>query len=79
MLELQTENSDLKSQLSKLRLNLKEVSKFIKSKDEIINDNSKKVSKLLSDFECEKCPFQADSLMEFNFHLSQKHPVKSAS
>ena len=60
-------------------MNLKEQSKLIKTNDEIISDKSKKVSKLLSDFKCEKCQFQADSLMEFNFHLSQKHPVKSAS
>ena len=57
--------------------NLKEQTKLIETKDEIISDKSKKVSKLLSDFECEKCQFQAESLMEFNFHLSQKHPTKS--
>ena len=56
---------------------LKEQSKLIETKDEIISDKTKKVSKLLSEFECEKCQFQTESFMEFNFHLSQKHPVKS--
>ena len=77
--ELKTENSDLKYQISKLYSDLKEQSKLIETKDEIISDKTKKVSKLLSEFECEKCQFQAESFMEFNFHLSQKHPVKSAS
>ena len=77
ILELKTENSDLKSQISKLHSNLKEQTKLIETKDEIISNKTIKVSKLLRDFECEKCQFQAESLMEFNFHLSQKHPTKS--
>ena len=58
------------------KTNLKEKDDKVKELNDKSNLQEAVILKFKGMLNCDKCEFQADSLSEFNFHLSVKHPVR---
>lgn len=70
ILKWKTKTSELESQLSKTQLNLKEQTKLIESKDEMI---SAKSEELRGDFECDNCNFCTNDRTILVKHKANEH------
>ena len=73
--ELRTENSILKSSLSEMHSKLKEQTKLIENKIEIINANNDEISRLIGDIKCDKCDFSTNNLMLLVKHKTHEHKL----
>ena len=74
--ELKTENSSIISKLSEIQFDLKENSKLIQSKDDIINAKNDEISRLKGDFKCDKCQFCTSNLTLLIKHKTSEHRLK---
>ena len=75
---IKEENNRLKAEKARflIQINNKD-SDEMKDLSEKINLQESVIQKFKSMLKCDKCDFQAESLTEFNFHQSVKHPVKA--
>ena len=70
IVKITKENLDVKINSKDMDNKIKELSEKIDLQDAVIH-------KFKSMLKCNKCDFQAESLTEFNVHLSVNHPVKA--